>query len=177
MAKPSTAILLGVGGITISTLFLSACTLQQRQHSTKPQSTQIVSGQKTSDDQALPNHRKELMSQNNPTIKKLSITTADYIGQSFTLYGGLEATDYYNYGFSDENKYYSLRLWDVSVEGNYEGVYAYIDKTDPSTNAKAPLDLLLSEDRFVKVEVTVPSDKSQSGGNSFLEVTKWEVVK
>lgn len=117
------------------------------------------------------------MNQNNPSIKKFSIATADYVGQSFTLYGGLETTDYYNYGFSDENTYYSLRLWDTSVEGNYEGVYVYIDKTDPSTNTKGLIDLLLSEEQFVKVEVSIPSDKYQPGSNSFLEITKWEVVR
>jgi len=143
----------------------------------------LGSGEKTyedsSDSSATATNRvtkSDLMAKNEPTIKKLNFATADYIGQSFTLYAMATASDYYNYGFTDEMKYYSLKVWDTSVSGEYEGTYAYIDKTNPELKAEELLNKLLEDDLFLKVEVSIPQEKYRESSNSFLEINSWEEV-
>lgn len=53
-------------------------------------------------------------------------------------------------------------------------VYAYIDKTNPETKAQELFDLALDEKVFLKVNVSIPSEKYQEGSNSFLEIESWE---
>src|SRR6266516_634666 len=84
-----------------------------------------------SNSQSTSSSQDDLMKQNNPDIKHLSTLTSDYIGKSFVLYANAKTDHYYNYGFNDENTYYSLKLWDNSVSGDYDGIYGYIDKTNP----------------------------------------------
>lgn len=162
--------------IAVSAVVFSACTGSGEQASNTTSSS--LSGSNTQITSGIDKQRVELMNSNDPSVKKLQVATADYIGESMTLYGWLMAADYYNYGFTDETKYYSLKLWDDSVADEYQGVYLYIDKTNPGTNAKTLLDTLLeSEPLFVKVEATIPSQKYQPTANSFLEVVSWEVVE
>ena len=118
----------------------------------------------------------DLMAKNDPDIKRLTFTTADYVGKSFPLYAYAKIADYYNYGFRDETKYYSLSLWDSSVSGSYEGVYAYIDKVDTTKRAKELIDQLLKGEVLLKLEVSIPKGKYQESSNAFLEVDSWEAL-
>ena len=77
------------------------------------------------------NTENTLMAQNDPTIKVLGTLPTNYIGKTFTLYAYAQTDRYYNYGFNDENSWYSLKLWDSSVSGEFEGVYAYVPKPPP----------------------------------------------
>lgn len=116
-----------------------------------------------------------LMKQNNPDVKHLTTLTADYKGKSFTLYVNAQTDSYYNYGFDDENKYYSLKLWDNSVSGSYSGVYGYISKDDP--NSKALVEKILNGTTFLKIQVSIPLAKYKSGSNAFLQIDSWEEVQ
>lgn len=122
-------------------------------------------------------NKLELMKQNDPNIKKLSFATADYVGKNITLYALAETTDYYNYGFRDEMKYYSLRLSDSSVGSSSDYVYAYIDKTKTDRKAQELVDILLKEPTFLKIEANIPAEKYQVSSNAFLEIDNWETVK
>lgn len=121
--------------------------------------------------------KADLMAKNNPTIKRLNFATADYVGKSFPLYVMATVSDYYNYGFRDETKYYSLTVWDVSVDSEYDGTYAYIDKTKPGLQSEELLNKLLNDNLFLKVDVSIPAEKYTTGGNSFLEINNWEELK
>ena len=111
-----------------------------------------------------------LMAQNNPTIKVLGTFPTNHIGKTFTLYVYAQTDRYYNYGFQDENAWYSLKLWDNSVPGEFEGVYAYVPKTAAN---KDLVDRALNNPVFIKVTVTVPADKWQDGSNAFLQINSW----
>ncbi len=115
------------------------------------------------------------MKQNNPDIKHISTLTSDYLGKSFVLYANVEVGNYYNYGFNDENSYYSLKLWDSSVGGDYESVYGYIVKTNP--NSKALVEKILNGSSFLKINASIPSSKYEQGSNAFLQIDSWEEVK
>lgn len=118
--------------------------------------------------------KTELMEQNDPNVKRLNFATADYVGQSFELYAMATVTDYYNYEFDNENKYYSFKIWDSSVDGQYEGTYAYIDKNDENLKGKELFDLLLDDSKFLKLKVSIPTEKYTQGSNAFLEIESWE---
>lgn len=118
----------------------------------------------------------ELMQKNDPDVKRLSFATADYVGKSFTLYVIGEVADYYNFGFRNEVKYYSFRLCDSSVTNKVDCVYAYIDKSNPEVKAKELFDILLKEQTFLKLDVSIPTEKYQEHSNSFLEIKNWEVI-
>ncbi len=115
-----------------------------------------------------------LLSQNNPDIKHLSNLTVDYVGQTFTLNVKAETSDYYNYGFDDENSYYSLKLWDNSVDSVFDAVYGYIDRSNP--NSKSLVEKLLDGSTLLRVEATIPTAKWRSGSNAFLYINSWEEI-
>jgi RNA polymerase subunit RPABC4/transcription elongation factor Spt4 len=117
----------------------------------------------------------DLMKQNNPDIKHLITLTADYVGKSFVLYANAEVQNYYNYGFNDENAYYSLKLWDNSVNGDYDGTYGYIDRTNP--NSKALVEKILNGSTFLKINASIPTSKYEQSSNAFLQIDSWEEVK
>jgi len=121
--------------------------------------------------------RLELLDSNDPNINKFNFATADYLGQTFTLYAMTNVADYYNYGFADEMKYYSVKIWDNSVDGEYEGTYAYIDKTDPEKKAKELFEMVLEEPVLLKLTLSIPVKKYSEGSNSFFEIEKWEIVE
>ena len=121
--------------------------------------------------------KTELLNSNEPNIKRFNFATDDYVGQSFSLYVMANVADYYNYGFSDESRYYSIRIWDNSVDGEYEGAYAYIDKTKSERKAKELLDNVLENPIFTKVTVSIPVEKYSEGGNAFFEIESWEIVE
>lgn len=120
--------------------------------------------------------KSQLMEQNNPNIKKLNFATADYVGKEFDLYVMANVADYYNYGFRNENKYYSFVIWDNSVDGQYNGAYAYLDKTNKELKGGDLLNLLLQGSKFIKVHVSVPVENYQEGSNSFLEIKSWQEI-
>jgi len=122
----------------------------------------------------VPTH-DDLMKQNNPDVKHLTTLTSDYVGKSFVLYVNAETDKYYNYGFNDENAYYSLKLWDNSVGGDYDGVYAYIDRTNP--NSKALAEKILNGSTFLKVNASIPTSKYEQSSNAFLQIDSWEEIK
>ncbi len=128
--------------------------------------TQQPSGRPSQDD---------LMKQNNPDVKHLTTLTSDYVGKSIVLYVNAETANYYNYGFNDENAYYSLKLWDNSVSGDYDGVYGYINKTNP--NSKALVEKILNGSTFLKINASVPTSKYEQSSNAFLQIDSWEEVK
>jgi hypothetical protein len=117
----------------------------------------------------------DLMSGNNPDVKHLTMLTADYVGKSFTIYVNAETENYYNYGFDNEKAYYSLKLWDSSVTGDYDGVYGYIDRNNP--NSKILVEKLLNGATFLKINASIPSAKYEQGSNSFLQINSWEEVQ
>jgi hypothetical protein len=119
--------------------------------------------------------KDDLLSKNKPDIKHLTTLTADYIGKSFTLYVQAKTDNYYNYGFNDQNSYYSLKLWDNSVGGDYSGLYAYLDKTQPEN--KALVEELLNTTAFLKVNISIPASKYEQGSNAFAQIDSWEEVK
>jgi len=119
----------------------------------------------------------KLLAENDPNVKRLSFTGVDYVGKTFTLYVMAKIDDYYNYGFDDETRYYSLKLWDSSVSSSYEGVYAYIDKKDPIKKAGELVDVLLQDDVLLKAEVSIPSQKYEADSNAFLQIEEWEIVE
>lgn len=120
--------------------------------------------------------KSQLMEQNNPNIKKLNFATADYVGKEFDLYVMAGPADYYNYGFRNENKYYSFVIWDNSVDGQYSGTYAYLDKTNKELKGEELLNLLLKESKFLKVHVAIPVENYQEGSNSFLVIKSWQEI-
>ena len=117
---------------------------------------------------------QSLTAQNNPTIKELATVPADHIGQSFTLTVHAESANYYNYGFDDETKWYSIEIWDDSVDGDYEGVYAYLPK---NTQTKALMDQLIKTPMVLKVLAEIPADRWQSGSNAFLLINGTQAVQ
>jgi hypothetical protein len=121
-----------------------------------------------------PEQKPVSLNNNNPNIKQLGTLTSDYVGQSFVLNVDAETSDYYNYGFRDETKYYSLKIWDDSVSGSYEGIYAYIDKND--TN-KELVNALLDSGVQLEVHVSIPTTKWESGSNAFLKIDSWKSLK
>jgi hypothetical protein len=113
-----------------------------------------------------------LMAENNPTIKVLGTIPTNYIGQTFPLYVYAEAARYYNYGFTDESSYYSFEIWDNSVDGDYDGVYAYLPNTPQN---QALVNEALNGKVFLKIQASVPTDKWQDGSNAFLQIDSWTV--
>ncbi|MCL4418066.1 MAG: hypothetical protein M1365_15505 [Actinobacteria bacterium] len=111
-----------------------------------------------------------LMKQNSPDIKHLKTFTSDYVGKSFVLYANAKTGSYYNYGFDDENSYYSLELWDNSVS-SYDSVYAYINKTPEN---KVLAEKILNNSGFFKFNVSIPTGKYRQGSNAFLQIDSWE---
>ena len=158
------------GGIIVFLIIIAA--VGNSSYSNPQQETQSNSQQNQQVDTT---SKKDLMKQNNPNVKQLATLTADYVGKSFTLYVNAEAANYYNYGFRDENKYYSLRLWDDSVEGSFEGVYGYLDKS--KLENKDLINSLLNDPAFLKVNASIPTEKYEQGSNSFLQIDSWEEVK
>ena len=120
--------------------------------------------------------RLELLDNNDPNIKEFNYATADYLGQTFTLYAMTNVADYYNYGFADEMKYYSVKVWDNSVDGEYEGAYAYIDKTNPEKKAKELFEMVLEEPVLLKLKLSIPVEKYKEDSNSFFEIEEWELI-
>ncbi|HEX7456013.1 MAG TPA: hypothetical protein VF303_00915, partial [Candidatus Nanoarchaeia archaeon] len=112
--------------------------------------------------------QKDLMKQNSPNVKQLATLTADYVGKSFTLYVNVESTNYYNYGFRDENKYYSVRLWDDSAEDVFDRVYGYLDKSKPEN--RSLVNRLLNEPAFLKLNASIPVEKYEQSSNAFLQI-------
>lgn len=131
-------------------------------------------GQQAGSGNSGPSH-DDLMKQNNPDIKHLSTLTADYVGKSFTLYVNAEDDNYYNYGYQDQNSYYSLKIWDSSVSGDFGGVYAYIDKSDP--NSKVLVNKIINGATFLKVQASIPTATYEDGSNAFLHIDSWQEVK
>jgi hypothetical protein len=113
---------------------------------------------------------QDQMAQNNPSIKVLGTLPTNYIDKTFTLNVYAKTERYYNYGFDDENSWYSLKIWDSSVSGDFEGVYAYISKT---ANNKALIDQALEHPVFITVTATIPATKWEQDSNAFLEITSW----
>lgn len=111
---------------------------------------------------------------NDPSIKQLGTLTADYTGKSFVLNVNAKTSDYYNYGFDDATKYYSLSIWDNSVSGSYDGIYAYVDKND--TN-KQLVNALLDSDVQLEVHASIPTNKWTSGSNAFMKIDSWKLLK
>ncbi len=138
----------------------------------------IIFGSAGSGDQPAPssqagttqNTAESLLSQNTPTIKELSTLPTNYIGKSFPLYVYLQTDRYYNYGFNDETAWYSVKIWDSSVDGSFSGVYAYLPKT--SQNAGL-ISKALNAPVLVKVQASVPVSMWQDSSNAFVEVNSW----
>lgn len=114
--------------------------------------------------------KNDLMSRNNPDIKHLKTFTSDYVGKSFVLYANAKTGSYYNYGFDDENSYYSLELWDSSTS-SYDNIYAYINKTPEN---KVLVEKILNNSGFFKFNVSIPTGKYRQGSNAFLQIDSWE---
>jgi len=114
------------------------------------------------------------LNKNDPTIKQLGTLTADYVGKSFVIDVNAETSDYYNYGFGDETKYYSLRIWDDSVDGDLDSIYAYVNKDD--TNKQLANDLLNSSVQL-EIHASIPTAKWQSGSNAFLQIDSWKLLQ
>lgn len=117
--------------------------------------------------------KKTVSLNNDPSIKQLSALTADYVGKSFTLRVNAETSDYYNYGFDDATKYYSLRIWDDSVGSYFEGIYAYLDKND--TN-KQLVNSLLNSSAQLEISASIPTAKWTSGSNAFMKIDSWKLL-
>jgi len=111
---------------------------------------------------------------NDPTVKQIGSIPADYIGQSFVLKVNAETSDYYNYGFDDETKYYSLKIWDDSVDGDLDSIYAYVDKND--TN-KQLVNQLLDSSVQLEINASIPKAKYESGSNAFMKIDSWKVLE
>ena len=111
---------------------------------------------------------------NNPTIKQIGSIPADYIGQSFVLKVNAETSDYYNYGFDDETKYYSLKIWDDSVDGDLDSIYAYVDKNDAN---KQLVNQLLDSSVQLEINASIPKAKYESGSNAFIKIDSWKLLE
>jgi formylglycine-generating enzyme required for sulfatase activity len=109
--------------------------------------------------------------QNNPTIKQISIVPADFVGKSFDMTVNAKADKYYNYGFADETKYYSLLIWDDSTS-EYSGVYAYLEKSKAN---KALFDNLINGPAIIKIHGGIPSIQYEAGSNAFFQIYSWGV--
>ncbi|OGI27079.1 MAG: hypothetical protein A2359_02220 [Candidatus Moranbacteria bacterium RIFOXYB1_FULL_43_19] len=110
---------------------------------------------------------------NDPTIKQIGSIPADYIGQSFVLKVNAKTADYYNYGFDDETKYYALEIWDDSVDGDLDSIYAYVDKND--TN-KQLVNQLLDSSVQLEINASIPKAKYESGSNAFMKIDSWKTL-
>ena len=114
-----------------------------------------------------------LLTENTPNIKQINTTPKDYVGKSFVLNVNAKDARYYNYGFSDEGRYYSLTLWDSSVGGDFDGVYAYMLKTPEN---KALVDKALNDSVALKVHVSIPITKWVDGSNAFMQIDSWKYL-
>jgi len=112
------------------------------------------------------------LSLNTPTIKQIATVPADYVGQNFVLSVNAEASTYYNYGFSDESQYYSIRIWDDSVRYDNEGIYAYMPK---NTQNKILFDSLIEGNKVLRVHTSIPTRKYEKGSNSYMLIQSWEL--
>lgn len=117
---------------------------------------------------------QDLTAQNNPTIKQIGTVPTDYVGQSFVLYVNAEAENYYNYGFSDATQYYSLKVWDSSVQYDSDGVYAYVAK---DAKSKALFNALLNNSAVMKIHASIPRAKYEDSSNAFLQIDSWEYAQ
>lgn len=118
--------------------------------------------------------KKSVPLDNNPTIKQIGSIPADYIGQYFVLKVNAKTSDYYNYGFDDETKYYALEIWDDSVSGDWDSVYAYVDKND--TN-KQLVNQLLDSSTQLEINASIPKAKYESGSNAFIKIDSWKLLE
>ena len=100
--------------------------------------------------------------------------SSDYVGQSFVLNVNAKTADYYNYAFSDDSAWYSLEIWDDSVSGDFEGVYAYLPKNN---NNKQLVNALLSAPEKLEIHATIPTADWESNSNAFLEITSWKLLQ
>ena len=122
----------------------------------------------------VPTAPQDLTASNNPTIKALTTVPSDYVGQSFDLVVNATSTNYYNYGFDDDTKWYSLQLSDSSVGVIYEDAYAYMPKNPAN---KVLMDrLVASSPQLVRVHVEVPKNKYEANSNAFLQIDSWSLV-
>lgn len=122
----------------------------------------------------VPTAPQDLTASNNPTIKALTTVPSDYVGQSFDLVANVTPTNYYNYGFLDDSKWYSLQLSDSSVSVIYEEAYAYMPKNPAN---KVLMDRLVANSpQLVRVHVEVPKSKYQANSNAFLQIDSWSLV-
>lgn len=163
MKKLGKIILFGIGGIILLVLIFGGGSNKENKQSGSLENSSAST-------------KTELMSGNNPNVKRLNFATADYVGQSFDLYAMATVSDYYNYGFDNEDKYYSFVVWDSSVDSQYEGSYAYIDKNDENLKGKELFDLLLDDSKFLELKVSIPTEKYSQGSNAFLEIEGWEEI-
>jgi hypothetical protein len=113
------------------------------------------------------------LNSNNPSIKQLATLTRDYVGKSFVLTVYAKADNYYNYGFDNESKYYSLKIGDDSVSSPFDELYAYVDRND--TN-KQLMNALLDSPARLEVNVSIPTGQYQSGSNAFLKIDSWRLL-
>ena len=113
------------------------------------------------------------LNQNNPSIKQLGTLASDYVGQSFVLDVNAETANYYNYGFSNDGSYYSLTIWDDSVGGDYEGIYAYLPKNDAN---KQLANLLLNASQKLEIHASIPTTDWESNSNAFLLINSWKLL-
>ena len=89
----------------------------------------------------------------------------------------LDVSDYYNYEFNNEEKYYSFSLVDTSMKDSWESSYAFIDKTDESLRASELFDKALEGEILVKLHLSIPVEKYTEGSNAYFEIMSWEIVE
>ncbi|MBU2028677.1 zinc ribbon domain-containing protein [Patescibacteria group bacterium] len=114
------------------------------------------------------------LNNNDPTIKQLGTLTSDYVGKTFVIKVNAETSDYYNYGFRDATKYYSLKIWDDSVDGDWDSIYAYVTKND--TN-KQLVNALLDSSVQLEINASIPTAKWESGSNAFIQIDSWKLLQ
>jgi hypothetical protein len=141
---------------------------------TNNQNSNSLKSSNTSSSEQPKTDQNSLLNSNQPDLKHLSTLTADYVGKTYNLYVNAKTGNYYNYGFNDENRYYSLTLWDNSI-GEFDGVYGYIDRSDPKS--KELVNKLLNGTSLLKITASIPTDRYEEGSNAFLLIDKWEEVK
>ncbi|MBT6401427.1 hypothetical protein HN803_00800 [candidate division WWE3 bacterium] len=122
-------------------------------------------------------NKADLLASNDPTLRKIAFATADYVGEEFDVYAMLDVSDYYNYEFNNEEKYYSFSLVDTSMKDSWESSYAFIDKTDESLRASELFDKALEGEILVKLHLSIPVEKYTEGSNAYFEIMSWEIVE
>ena len=111
--------------------------------------------------------------QNSPTLKQISTVPSDYLGRSFEMTVNAKADKYYNFGFDDDTRYYSLKIWDDSID-EFEGIYAYLGK---SKQNRALFEKLIAGQETLRIHGSIPAEKYEKGSNAYFQVDKAELVQ